>query len=368
MKDYYEILQVSPNAEPEVIAAAYRRLARKYHPDAYAAADATDRMKELNEAYEVLGDPPRRAEYDRIRSYARAGVRRAEREDPKPPPREEPAEPPKAARTVTLEPSTLRAAPVVFGLLGLGVAIGIGVWVAVGAANKDEETSLGGATGGLPGTSTPGAGSLGFSSLSATPRRAAVATLAPTRSEPEGVGLAHVWRGSGTAPSCWDVGPEDQTQCIVEGAEASGASKEAIAFFLEHGYFLDSFQESGRVDWGLVWHPIGDQTRRHPAFLNGTPAVLVLDDALGSMDDLADDATTYWGELGKLVVWPQYATLQSVQSGAVSTTWAGDVLGQAFVFSIPLKECRACPTERELEVGFIFDEAGGYRGRGLWHQ
>ena len=62
-KDYYLILQVQPSAEPEVIQAAYRRLARKHHPD-IENSDATQ-MQELNEAYEVLSSPDRRAAYDR---------------------------------------------------------------------------------------------------------------------------------------------------------------------------------------------------------------------------------------------------------------------------------------------------------------
>jgi preprotein translocase subunit Sec63 len=68
-KDYYAILQVHPRAEPEVIEAAYRRLTRKYHPDVSEQADAGQRMRELNEAFEVLGDPARRRAYDRHRSF-----------------------------------------------------------------------------------------------------------------------------------------------------------------------------------------------------------------------------------------------------------------------------------------------------------
>jgi hypothetical protein len=63
--DYYEILQVSPRAEPDVIDAAYRRLARKYHPDVNSSRAALQRMTELNHARDVLTDPRRRAEYDR---------------------------------------------------------------------------------------------------------------------------------------------------------------------------------------------------------------------------------------------------------------------------------------------------------------
>ena len=68
-KDYYAILQVDPRAEPEVIEAAYRRLSRKYHPDVSAQADAAQRMRELNEAFEVLSDPGRRRAYDHHRSF-----------------------------------------------------------------------------------------------------------------------------------------------------------------------------------------------------------------------------------------------------------------------------------------------------------
>ena len=65
--DYYAILQVHHKAEKEVIAAAYRRLAARYHPDVNASPDAAERMKQLNEAYEVLSNPARRAAYDRSR-------------------------------------------------------------------------------------------------------------------------------------------------------------------------------------------------------------------------------------------------------------------------------------------------------------
>ena len=84
--DLYAILQVHDSAEPEVIAVAYRRLARKYHPDVNASPDATEMMRRLNDAYAVLSDPRKRSEYDRQR-YARrrAGPERqgpAERSEP----------------------------------------------------------------------------------------------------------------------------------------------------------------------------------------------------------------------------------------------------------------------------------------------
>ncbi len=72
-RDLYKILQVDPEAEPEVIQAAYRRLARKYHPDVAdpsAAAQAAARMAEINEAWAVLGDTQRRTAYDADRAAA----------------------------------------------------------------------------------------------------------------------------------------------------------------------------------------------------------------------------------------------------------------------------------------------------------
>ena len=65
MPDFYEVLQVQPTADPEVIRAAYRILARKHHPD--HGGDPV-RMIALNDAWDVLGDPVRRAEYDASRS------------------------------------------------------------------------------------------------------------------------------------------------------------------------------------------------------------------------------------------------------------------------------------------------------------
>ena len=63
--DAYKILQVDPEAEEEVIQAAYRRLARKYHPDLAESEDAAGRMAAINAAWELLGTPGSRAAYDR---------------------------------------------------------------------------------------------------------------------------------------------------------------------------------------------------------------------------------------------------------------------------------------------------------------
>jgi len=71
--DAYKILQVDPEAEDEVIQAAYRRLARKYHPDMAGGAEAAARMAAINAAWERIGEPAARAAYDRARRDALAG-------------------------------------------------------------------------------------------------------------------------------------------------------------------------------------------------------------------------------------------------------------------------------------------------------
>ncbi len=65
-KDYYQILGVARDASPENIKQAFRKLARKYHPDVNKAADAEARFKDINEAYEVLKDPEKRSAYDQL--------------------------------------------------------------------------------------------------------------------------------------------------------------------------------------------------------------------------------------------------------------------------------------------------------------
>src|SRR5437870_3763117 len=65
-KDYYRILGVDRKADDKTIKSAYRRLARKHHPDVAKTKDATERFKEISEAYEVLSDPEKRRRYDSL--------------------------------------------------------------------------------------------------------------------------------------------------------------------------------------------------------------------------------------------------------------------------------------------------------------
>ena len=78
--NYYDLLGVSPDASAEEIHRAYRRLARRYHPDTGAGAQERARFHQLSNAYEVLRDPGQRARYDRSTLARRRGSRG--RQDP----------------------------------------------------------------------------------------------------------------------------------------------------------------------------------------------------------------------------------------------------------------------------------------------
>jgi curved DNA-binding protein len=79
-KDYYQVMGVPRTASQDEIKRAYRKLARKYHPDVSKEKDAEERFKELQEAHEVLRDPQKRAAYDQLGQDWRAG------QDFRPPP------------------------------------------------------------------------------------------------------------------------------------------------------------------------------------------------------------------------------------------------------------------------------------------
>ncbi len=91
--DHYKVLQVDPEAEAEVVQAAYRRLARKYHPDVAESPEAATRMATINAAWAVLKDPRRRAAYDAQRART-TGSNVA----PASPPHHAPADAPARAR------------------------------------------------------------------------------------------------------------------------------------------------------------------------------------------------------------------------------------------------------------------------------
>ena len=72
--DPYAVLQVLPDAEQEVVNAAFKALASKYHPDHDATSRASEKMAKLNQAYALLRDPVQRAAHDRAQRVTIAGV------------------------------------------------------------------------------------------------------------------------------------------------------------------------------------------------------------------------------------------------------------------------------------------------------
>ena len=79
-KDYYEVLGLTGTASGEQIKKAYRKLALKFHPDKNKAEDAEERFKEIGEAYEVLSDEDKRAEYDASLISGKSSSRRSDTE------------------------------------------------------------------------------------------------------------------------------------------------------------------------------------------------------------------------------------------------------------------------------------------------
>src|SRR5213593_2286664 len=73
-KDYYETLGVPRTASDDEIKKAFRKLARKYHPDVAKGKGTEEKFKEINEAYEVLGDPAKRKKYDELGANWKSGA------------------------------------------------------------------------------------------------------------------------------------------------------------------------------------------------------------------------------------------------------------------------------------------------------
>lgn len=83
--DYYEILEVSRNSSDEIIKAAYRTMCKKYHPDTFTdpRAVAEERIRKINEAYQVLGHPADKRRYDALYDQRRKTVARLSSASPR---------------------------------------------------------------------------------------------------------------------------------------------------------------------------------------------------------------------------------------------------------------------------------------------
>ena len=73
MKDHYNVLGVKEDAQESEIKKAYRSLSLKYHPDRNSSQDAKEKMTEINEAFEILGDSQSKQKYDHQRKFGNAG-------------------------------------------------------------------------------------------------------------------------------------------------------------------------------------------------------------------------------------------------------------------------------------------------------
>ena len=166
--DLYEILQLHPSAHPDVIEAAYRRLALIYHPDRNKSPEATEIMSRVNQAYDVLRDPLKRAAYDRQRGE-RAGPRtqtepnvprREATQSPRPPDRDPPASEPTQRGRPNYARRAFVVALVVAAIIGYRLLVisgsDDGDTADVGASPPPESEILGGKIGQPPtATSVP---------------------------------------------------------------------------------------------------------------------------------------------------------------------------------------------------------------------
>jgi curved DNA-binding protein CbpA len=139
LADHYRTLGVHRQAEPMVIAASYRALARNYHPDVYPDKQAAEeRLKQLNEAFSVLPDPNKRVMYDRAWDAQNAPRRPPVANSrpstpPKPPaqPRSAPPAkpPPKAQTQAPSQPSRTHTPGVGGGVILLVIVIILLIWI-----------------------------------------------------------------------------------------------------------------------------------------------------------------------------------------------------------------------------------------------
>jgi len=146
-QDLYRTLQVEPSADLEAIHAAYRRLARLYHPDLNPRPEAVARMSAINAAYRVLSDPHRRAEYD-ARRYLRpaATTMTAVRPRTRPVVVKPPPEPPSNLQ---------RRVDRIVAVLGILLIIGIGLYAVLVIPRAEQQFSQYESRGLHPPASTP---------------------------------------------------------------------------------------------------------------------------------------------------------------------------------------------------------------------
>jgi len=362
MKDYYEILQVSTTSEPEVITAAYKRLARKYHPDVYAGRDATERMRELNEAYEVLSDPHRRTEYDRVHggSYGTAAHNTPDASGERDRGQEAAAS---GSVEHTGQPSPKRRLRLVAGVLAISLtALGIGLALGIPVMNGDSDgnasvSSITPSPGNhVGGTTTPTVG--GFPSASDI----AAGELQARGKE---IGPESVWDALQNETALMHLHECDMIsrfECVKAIMEEGRAFPQAIEFFNMTGFFLSKFQETGRVDLGLLCDPWRANDNCEYAFVNSIPFVIYLAEEVRPVAIELDpaykglDAAFPKGDrpVG-LLLWPTHQIFEAIGASPQG--------GQRFIFQFEVVNgCHACGTGYFARVAFDFAPDGTYLG------
>ena len=151
-EDLYEILQVHPSAHPDVIQAAYRRLAFLYHPDRNPSQEAGEMMKRLNLAYETLSDPDRRVAYDRTRgAQQRQRTETGSRDTHGERPRTSGPTSQSGTATTTTRPETRRVKPLRIMAIVAGLAVVVAIVAAAVSAAGGRDEGDGGDDGGSRG-------------------------------------------------------------------------------------------------------------------------------------------------------------------------------------------------------------------------
>jgi hypothetical protein len=161
-----------------------------------------------------------------------------------------------------------------------------------------------------------------------------------------------VWQAvCGDSPAFLDPGVA--ASCAVEVMKQTGASEEAISFFQTTGYFLDSFEKLGPIDYGrgaVPWFNMGRPTQQ--LFLNGTPSIV--EAPVGAMSDWKDDpsyadvvASDEW-----VSPWTEYGEL------SVSVLNPSPGITQLVELRIPLRSCRACPPLGYAPLRYEFHRDG----------
>jgi hypothetical protein len=175
------------------------------------------------------------------------------------------------------------------------------------------------------------------------------------------IDVGSIWHSLGeedTLTHLHECSRDRRTECVTAIMQDSGASRQAMEFFRTTGWFLDDFQEMGRVDLGSVVDPWRANENVQYAFLNGTPLVVHPEEEVQpvaiEMDPNYDVLVTAFPDL---FLWPGLGLFE-----ALSTTEEG---GQRFVIQFRLVDgCHACETGYRARVAFDFSVDGTYLGVG----